>query len=275
MIDDMTLQAMVMDELEWVPNVDAAHIGVSAKNGVVTLSGIVSTLAEKFTAEAAVRRVKGVRGIAEEIVVRPPSAHKWADEEIAERAVKILSWDVDVPDTQVQVKVEKGVVTLTGFVAHQFQKQAAEHDVRRLGGVAAVLDMIEVRERPVLPSTPRRCRLRSRPPCGAVLNWKHRRLRSRSAAKRLPCKAGSRVGGSAALPKTPPGRLRESPKLTTNLSSVSDMILLDKIRRIVTPDFFTRPCFGGPIYPTARMLLSGSDHQKTSACVYSFRPPVK
>ena len=145
MIDDMTLQAMVMDELEWVPNVDAAHIRVSAKNGVVTLSGIVSTLAEKFTAEAAVRRVKGVRGIAEEIVVRPPSAHKWADEEIAERAVKILSWDVDVPDTQVQVKVEKGVVTLTGFVAHQFQKQAAEHDVRRLGGVAAVLDMIEVR----------------------------------------------------------------------------------------------------------------------------------
>ncbi len=62
MLDDMTLQAMVMDELAWTPNVDAAHIGVAAQNGVVTLSGIVSSLAEKVVAEQVARRVKGVRG---------------------------------------------------------------------------------------------------------------------------------------------------------------------------------------------------------------------
>jgi len=145
MVDDATLQSMVMDELVWVPNVDAAHIGVAARDGVVTLSGIVSTLAEKFAAERAARQVKGVRGIAQEIVVRPPSAHKRADEEIAERAVKMLAWDVEVPDTQIQVKVERGVVTLTGFATHWFQRQAAESDVRRLSGVTGIVNLIEVR----------------------------------------------------------------------------------------------------------------------------------
>jgi osmotically-inducible protein OsmY len=145
MVDDMTLQARVMDELVWVPDVDTAHIGVTARNGVVTLTGIVATLAEKLAAERAVRRVKGVLGIAEEITVRPPNAHKHADEEIAERAVKILHWDVEVPDTQIQVKVERGVVTLSGFVNYQFQKQAAENDVRRLGGVTGIVNLIEIR----------------------------------------------------------------------------------------------------------------------------------
>ncbi len=145
MPDDMTLQAMVMDELAWTPNVDAAHIGVAARNGVVTLSGIVSSLAEKFAAEQAARRVKGVQGIAQEIVVRPPSAHRHADEEIAERALTILNWDLEVPDEQIQLKVENGVVTLTGSVVYQFQKQAVERDIRKLGGVTDIVNLIEVR----------------------------------------------------------------------------------------------------------------------------------
>ena len=144
MPDDMTLQAMVIDELTWVPNVDAAHIGVAARNGVVTLSGIVSTYAEKYAAEQTTRRIRGVQGIAQEIVVRPPSAHRRADEEIAERAVKFLNWDLEVPDHAIQVKVEHGVVTLTGIVAYQFQRRAAERDVRQLGGVTDIVNLIEV-----------------------------------------------------------------------------------------------------------------------------------
>ena len=145
MQDDQTLQTMVIDELAWVPNVDAAHIGVAAHDGVVTLSGIVGTLAEKLGAERAALRVKGVRGIAQEIVVHPPAAHKHADEEIAERALHILRWDVAVPHEQIRVKVENGVVTLSGFVTHQFQRQAAERDVRRLGGVTHIVNQIDVR----------------------------------------------------------------------------------------------------------------------------------
>jgi osmotically-inducible protein OsmY len=147
MVDDMALQARVMDELVWVPNVDTSHFGVTVCNGVVTLSGIVSALAEKLAAEWAVRRVKGVHGIAEEIIVRPANAHNHADEEIAGRAVKIPAWDVEVPEAQIQVKVAKGVVTLTGFVTSQFQKQAAENDIRRPGGV----NLIELRAASVSP----------------------------------------------------------------------------------------------------------------------------
>jgi BON domain len=102
MPDDITLQAMVMDELAWTPNVDAAHIGVAARNGVITLSGIVGSVAEKVAAEQAARRVKGVQGIAQAIVVRPSTAHRHADEEIADRALKVLNWDLEVPDERIQ-----------------------------------------------------------------------------------------------------------------------------------------------------------------------------
>jgi osmotically-inducible protein OsmY len=146
MIDDRLIQAQVMDELAWTPNVDSAHIGVTVRNGMVTLSGFVSTLAEKRAAERAVRRVRGVHGIDEEIEVRLPAAHKRSDEEIAERAAKLLSWDVEVPETQtqIQIKVKEGVVTLTGFVATQFQKQAAENIVGHLSGVTGLVDQIQV-----------------------------------------------------------------------------------------------------------------------------------
>lgn len=145
MPDDDTLQAMVMDELAWIPNVNAAHVGVTARDGVVTLSGTVDSLAEKLAAERAARRVRGVQGIAQEIVVQPPAADEHGDEDIAERALTVLNWDVEVPDEQLQVKVENGVVTLTGTVTHPFQKQAAERDIRQLGGVTNIVDLIEVR----------------------------------------------------------------------------------------------------------------------------------
>ena len=145
MPDDMTLQAMVMDELAWTPNVDAAHIGVAAQSGVVTLSGIVSSLAEEVAAEEAARRVKGVQGIAQKIAVRLPTANRHTDEEIADRALKVLNWDLEVPDEQIQVKVENGIVTLTGTVTYQFQRTAADRDIRRLGGVTDIVNLIEIR----------------------------------------------------------------------------------------------------------------------------------
>jgi osmotically-inducible protein OsmY len=144
MLDDQTLQATVIEELEWDPSFDAAHIGVAAKHGVVTLSGFVDSYAAKAAAERATRRVRGVKAIAEEIEVRLPSAQKHADDEIAERAVRILAWDIQVPDEHIQVKVEHGLVTLTGEVAYRFEKTAAEADVRQLGGVRGVLNLVRV-----------------------------------------------------------------------------------------------------------------------------------
>jgi osmotically-inducible protein OsmY len=133
-----------MAELEWEPSFDAAHIGVTAKNGVVTLSGFVDSYAAKAAAERAAGRVQGVKAIAEEIEVRLPAQQKHADDEIAERTVRILAWDVEVPNERIQVKVEHGVVTLTGDVNYQFQRAAAESAVRRLGGTRGVINLIRV-----------------------------------------------------------------------------------------------------------------------------------
>ncbi len=145
MITDHQLQRDVLDELKFEPRVDAAHIGVVAKDGVVTLTGFVTSYAEKFAAEAAARRVKGVQAIAEEVDVRLPSDKKQADDEIAERALRIFHWDDLVPDDRIAVMVEKGMVTLTGTVDWQYQKSEAEYDIRKLSGVLAVINQLQVK----------------------------------------------------------------------------------------------------------------------------------
>jgi osmotically-inducible protein OsmY len=145
MSDDRMLQQRVMDELAFDPMVDAAHIGVSARDGVVTLNGHVKTYAAKFAAERAARRVRGVRAVAQEIDVRLPSDKKTADDEIAARAVKLLEWDVVIPPGSIRVKVEHGTVTLSGDVDWAYQRDEAERDVHRLGGVQLVVNQIGVR----------------------------------------------------------------------------------------------------------------------------------
>jgi osmotically-inducible protein OsmY len=104
----------------------------------------VTSYAEKAAAERAARRVKGVKAIAEEIEVRLPSHAKRADNEIAGRAVDILKWQVGLPADRITVKVEKGIVTLTGEVDWQFQKTDADHVVHKLTGVIDVVNQIRV-----------------------------------------------------------------------------------------------------------------------------------
>jgi osmotically-inducible protein OsmY len=116
MSDDKQLKQAVLDELNWEPSVNAAHIGVTAKADVVTLMGHVEGYPEKFAAENAARRVKNVKAVAEEIEVRLPFSGKRGDEEIAEAAVNSLKWDSAVPTDSVKAKVEKGWITLTGEV---------------------------------------------------------------------------------------------------------------------------------------------------------------
>ena len=82
---DKQIRQDIIDELDFDPSVNAAHIGVTVDNGVVTLTGHVGSFAEKLAAERIVQRVKGVRAIAEEIEVRYPNDKKTADDEIASR----------------------------------------------------------------------------------------------------------------------------------------------------------------------------------------------
>ena len=116
-MDDLTLRDFVEDELEWEPRIDAASIGVAVEDGVVTLMGHVSSFAEKLAAEDAVKRVKGVRGIAQEIEVRLTGRPKTDDDEITSKAADVLDWDVSLPDNEIQVRVQNGWVTLSREVA--------------------------------------------------------------------------------------------------------------------------------------------------------------
>jgi len=148
MSDDKNLKQAVLDELNWEPSVNAAHIGVTAKDGVVTLMGHVENFSEKSAAEKAARRVNSVKAVAEEIEVRLPFSAKHGDEEIASAAIERLRWDSSVPSGAVKVKVEKGWVTLTGEVDWHYQKEAAINDIRGLWGVIGVSNDIAIKPRP-------------------------------------------------------------------------------------------------------------------------------
>ena len=144
---DSQLQQAVTAEFKWEPSVDSAHIGVAAEDGVVTLTGHVDSFARKLAAGAAARRVKGVKGIAEEIEVRLPSHMKRGDDEIAAAAIERLNWNVAIPVGSVKVEVEKGWVTLTGQLDWNYQREAVAGDVRWLYGVVGVSNNTTIKPR--------------------------------------------------------------------------------------------------------------------------------
>jgi osmotically-inducible protein OsmY len=146
MKDDTDLQRDVMDELKWEPSVnDATEIGVAVKDGVVTLTGYVDSLAEKWAAERAAKRVSGVKAVAEEIKVQLPASSKRTDADIAWAAANALEWNISVPHDRVKVTVEDGRITLDGEVDWWFQKMAAEDTARHLTGVRWVSNHITVK----------------------------------------------------------------------------------------------------------------------------------
>ncbi len=145
---DLNVRNAILEELEWEPSISAEHIGVAVDDGVVTLSGHVKSYAEKMAAETAVRRVKGVRGIAEEIEVRFAGDKKTADDQIAKRALDVIEWASTIPQAAVKIKVQQGIVTLAGEVDWYYQKDDAENAVRKLSGVRAVVNDIKIKQRP-------------------------------------------------------------------------------------------------------------------------------
>ncbi len=149
---EVNLQRDVLDELDWDPSVEAAQLGVTVHEGVVTLTGHVAVYSQKHAAEEVAKRVRGVRAVANEIEVRPTEVHVRDDEDIAMAAVHALSWNTKVPDDRVQVTVEDGWVTLEGTVERPFQRNEAERAVYHLSGVRGVTNSLTVAPREVLDS---------------------------------------------------------------------------------------------------------------------------
>ncbi|HKB54147.1 MAG TPA: BON domain-containing protein [Ramlibacter sp.] len=144
---DAQLRAEVTDELAWDPAVNAANVGVTVKDGVVTLAGHLDSFVEKHAVERAVRRIPGVRGIAMDLEVKPPTSQQRSDSEIALAATAALRLNALVPDGRVQVQVENGWVTLLGEVDWGYQFASAEQSIRPLPGVRGLYNRITITPR--------------------------------------------------------------------------------------------------------------------------------
>lgn len=154
-MSDKQLQESVLDALDFEPSINCAQIGVTVENAAVTLRGHVESYAQKHMVEKTVRRVKGVRAVADELEVRYIGAHQTADDEIAQRALHLIDWDVTIPD-DIKVTVEDGNLTLRGEVEWQYQRMGAERSMRSLKGVKSVLNLIGILAKPRAPDIKRR-----------------------------------------------------------------------------------------------------------------------
>ena len=139
------LQKDVQNAIQWEPLLTAAQIGVTAKDGVVTLTGTVDSYAKKQEAENAAKGVFGVTGVAEEIEVRFGTGGMIDDMEIATAAVNALKCNWSVPKDEVKVKVRKGWITLDGELGWNYQRIAAHDAVRWLPGVLGVSNNLTIK----------------------------------------------------------------------------------------------------------------------------------
>ncbi|WP_137860627.1 BON domain-containing protein [Variovorax sp. 3P27G3] len=142
---DTQLRDDIQAELSWDPAFKASDIGVIVKDGVVTLTGHLTSHAEKYAVERAVQRVHGVKAVAVEMTVKLPFGNERTDADIALAAERALEWNVLVPDGKVRPMVEKGWLTLGGEVEWGYQRCAAERAVRDLMGVTGVSNLVKVK----------------------------------------------------------------------------------------------------------------------------------
>jgi osmotically-inducible protein OsmY len=142
---DEEIQQDVLAELKWDARVQPNEIGVSVKDGIVTLTGWVDSYLKRWTAEDIAHRVSGVKAVANDLDVK--LATERTDPDIAQSALHAIEWDAFVPSDKVQVTVSKGWVTLRGEVEWQYQREDAERVVRRLSDVKGVTNLITVKPR--------------------------------------------------------------------------------------------------------------------------------
>ena len=147
MKSDRDIERDVKEELEWNPDLDTSDIAVTVKDGVVTLAGFVKSYTDKYEAEAAAKRVSGVKGVANDLEVRLPSIDERPDPDIARDAVAALKSQLPISSENIKIVVKNGWVTLEGQVEWQYQKNTAESAVRRIKGVKGVSNMILLKPR--------------------------------------------------------------------------------------------------------------------------------
>jgi osmotically-inducible protein OsmY len=149
---DSEIQQDVLRELKWDTRVEETDVGVEVDEGVVTLSGTVSSWGKRHAAAEAAHRVQGVLDVANNIAVKIPGTEGLTDTDVARAVRNALTWDVFVPEDRIQSTVSDGVVTLDGEVDSLTELKEAERAVRNLAGVRAVTSLVAIKPRQVDPS---------------------------------------------------------------------------------------------------------------------------
>jgi osmotically-inducible protein OsmY len=147
MRDSEELQRDVQNAIKWEPLLKAAEIGVTAKDGVVTLSGTVDSFFKKEEAEEAAKSVFGVKAVVEKIQVHFGNSIQKNDNDIATEIINAYRLNWEVPTDLVKVRVENGWVTLEGELEWNYQKDAAKRVVRYLDGVIGVSNNITIQSK--------------------------------------------------------------------------------------------------------------------------------
>jgi osmotically-inducible protein OsmY len=143
---DNQVQLDVANEILWDPRITSTHVQVSAKNGVVTLTGDVPHYYEKTAVEDAAQRVSGVKAVADEIDVKMMGIYERTDGDIAQAAINAFAWNFSVPDG-IKTLVDQGWVTLSGEVDWDYQRNAAKVAVQSLMGVTGVSNLITLKQK--------------------------------------------------------------------------------------------------------------------------------
>ncbi len=141
---DSDIELDVKAELRWTPDVDDTDIAVKVNGGEVTLAGFVASYLQKYHAEIAVRRVKGVAAVANDIQVKPVAAGL-TDPELARAAIAALKTDLPLSWEQIKIGVKEGRISLTGTVEWHYQRERAQSAMRRLDGIVSVRNSIEIK----------------------------------------------------------------------------------------------------------------------------------
>jgi osmotically-inducible protein OsmY len=142
------LELDVQDQLAWDSQVDPTRIVVSADDGKVTLTGTVPNLYQMMRAADDATLVGGVKAIDNQLLVGLLGG-AITDDQIAVAGAAALDGESLVPKGSVAVVVHDGWVTLGGEVRHHYQRQAAEHAVRKVDGVLGIDNGIALTSQPI------------------------------------------------------------------------------------------------------------------------------
>jgi osmotically-inducible protein OsmY len=124
---------------------NAAEIGVTVKDGVVSLTGVVDSYSKKLEAESAAKNVAGVKAVVEKIEIKISSSWNKTNLDIANEVTTALKSNWMIPQDKVKVKVEDGWITLDGELPWNYQREAAKNAVKNLSGVKGVTDNLKIK----------------------------------------------------------------------------------------------------------------------------------